>query len=294
MNQVTGPVMAAHEKLQNFSSLRDFCISDDGNEIYFTVQSPSEDISRIAFMKKVKGKWSDPELMPFSKEYSDLEPFLSPDQLRLYFVSNRPLDAKEEKSKDYDIWYTERKQTGDAWSDPVNLGAPVNSPHDEFYPSLSRNGNLYFTADRPGGAGKDDIYCCRWKDKSYEAPVMLGGEVSSSGYEFNAFISRDEKFMIYTRYNSPGGKGSGDLYIVYRDTTGNWQGAKNLGEIVNTKFMEYCPYYDEKQKLLYFTSKRNALHNRHFNHLSELQDYIRTGENGLSKIYKVKLEVILP
>src|SRR5690606_9645367 len=80
------------ETLNQFGNVRDFSISQNEDEMYFTIQSPMQEISQIAYMKKVKDKWSEPQLMPFSDQYSDLEPFLSPDQTRLYFASNRPSD----------------------------------------------------------------------------------------------------------------------------------------------------------------------------------------------------------
>ena len=82
-------VVLANEKFSQFLNLRDFSISKSNDEIYFTTQSPSQEISQILYLKKVKGKWSNPQLMPFSNVYSDLEPFLSFDQNTLYFASNR-------------------------------------------------------------------------------------------------------------------------------------------------------------------------------------------------------------
>ena len=36
---------------------------------------------------------------------------------------------------------------------------PINDEHKEFYPSLTTSGDLYFTSDRPGGLGGEDIWC---------------------------------------------------------------------------------------------------------------------------------------
>lgn len=289
--QVEGNVEPVNEKLDRFLNVRDLCISDDHNELYFSVQSPFQEISQIAVMKKSGNQWSEPQLMGFSNTYSDLEPFLSPDQKRLYFVSNRPLKTSDMSAKDFDIWYIERKDLSSAWSEPVNMGKPVNSERDEFYPSLSSNHNLYFTSEAPGGMGKDDIYLCSWDGKAYAEPVPLSANVNSSGMEFNAFVSRNENFLLFTKYNSEGGLGSGDLYLSKKDKAGNWGKAENLGKDVNTKFMEYCPFYDEKEGMLYFTSRRNSLQPQKFKDLQEFDRIIRGSENGLSKIYKVKFSL---
>lgn len=289
--QTSGKVEMAHEKLNQFLNVRDFCISSANDEIYFTAQSPFQEISQILSMKKLKGKWSDPILMPFSDKFSDLEPFLSPDQTKLYFASNRPLNDSSDTAKDYDIWYVKRENKNSPWSAPINMGKPVNSKNDEFYPSVAANNNLYFTSDAPGGIGKDDIYFCEYRNGAYQEAKLLGPEINSTGYEFNAFISQNEDFLIYTKYNSEGGLGSGDLYLSRKDNANQWSKAENMGNSINTKFMEYCPYYDEANETLYFTSRRNSIQPRKFKSVAEFNQYLAENENGNSRIYKVKMRI---
>lgn len=294
LGQHAPKVELAHEKFSHFLNLRDFCISKNNDEIYFTAQSPSQEISQILYMKKVKGKWSEPELMPFSNVYSDLEPFLSYDQNTLYFASNRPTTAASESKKDFDIWFVNRQNKNVDWSKPQNMGAPVNSENNEFYPSLSKNNNLYFTSDATTATTKDDIYFCTYENGRYQSPKPLGATINSTGYEFNAFISPNEDFLLFTKYNSEDGLGSGDLYISYSDKQGNWGAAKNLGIPVNTKFMEYCPFYDETNETLYFTSRRDNLVAKKFNNVTDFNHYISGSENGLSKIYAIRLKLPTP
>ncbi|HYF70693.1 MAG TPA: hypothetical protein VD884_21305 [Ohtaekwangia sp.] len=124
-SQIDSQVELAFESLNQFINVRDFCISNDTTEVYFTVQSPSQEISHIAYMKKRNGIWDEPQLISFADQYSDLEPFLSPDQMRLCFASNRPRDGSTQPRKDFDIWYVVRKNKNEKWSDPVNMGSPV-------------------------------------------------------------------------------------------------------------------------------------------------------------------------
>ncbi len=279
------------ESFDSFQNLRDFCISQNNDEAFFTIQSPNQDLSQIAFILKINGKWSQPTLLPFCDEYMYLEPFLSLDGRRLYFVSDRPLTDSMKERKDFDIWYVQRNGVQDKWSEPINIGSNVNSKSDEFYPTLSENNNLYFTMESSLGLGKDDIYYCQWNGKEYSKPQLLNEHVNSSGYEFNAFISKDESFLIFTKYNTPDGFGSGDLFISRKDEKGEWQPAENLGNTINTKYMEYCPFYDDKNETLYFTSRRSNLVSKKFNDLLAFQAYIFSGENGLSKIYKYKIKL---
>ncbi|RFN58400.1 PD40 domain-containing protein [Marixanthomonas ophiurae] len=279
------------KSLNQFHNVRDFTISKDGNEAYFTIQSPNQEISQLAYIKRKKNKWSKPELLPFCDSYMYLEPFLSFSNNRLFFVSDRPLHDSIKSKKDFDIWYVDRNKKNGEWSKPKNIGKPINSELDEFYPSVSKNNNLYFTMVSPDGFGKDDIYYCEWKNNKYSKPVLLSENINSDGYEFNAFISEKEDFIIFSKYNQKDGQGSGDLYISKKDTNGKWKKAKNLGVPLNTKYMEYCPFYDEKNQILYFTSKRNNIKSKKFNTISDFKKYINESNNGLSKIYMTSLQI---
>ncbi len=277
--------------LNQFLNVRDFCISEDGSEAFFTIQSPFQEISQIAYITKDNNEWTKPELLPFSDSYMDLEPFLSIGGKRLFFVSDRPLDDSSSQKKDFDIWYVERSGPEGEWSNPKNIGEPINSDLNEFYPSVSENNNLYFTLESPNGLGKDDIYFSRWDNGTYSAPVLLDESINSSGYEFNAFISKNEDFILFSKYNEKDGLGSGDLYVSKKDDNGKWEKAKNIGAPINTKYMEYCPFYDEENQTLYFTSRRSDLVPKAFDSVSDFQKYIYESNNGLSKIYMATLKI---
>lgn len=288
--ELTKPI-PAFDILKKYQNVRDFTISKTQDEIYFTIQNPSEERAVIAVIKKKKKRWSKPEMTTFSGNYRNLEPFLTQDGLRLYFASNRPIDDKTTNAKDYDIWYVERKDIKSDWSKPINVGAPVNSDKDEFYPCVSANGNLYFTSDAIKTLGKDDILVCKWDGKQYTEPENLGMNINSTGYEFNAFVSPNEEFIIYTCYGRPDGLGSGDLYISYKNNKGNWDTAKNLGETINSKQMDYCPFYDTTTQTLYLTSKRIIVIDKTFTNLKEFETEISNYENGFSRIYKYQIKL---
>src|SRR5215217_4416785 len=100
----------------------------DGKTIYFTKASPDFRSFTLVVSRFEKGKWSTPEVAPFSGQYSDADPFISPDGKHLYFCSNRPLTGNTPK-KDYDIWVIDQSVSG--WSQPRNLGAPINAEGNE-------------------------------------------------------------------------------------------------------------------------------------------------------------------
>lgn len=282
-------VMIISPDLNTYHNIRDFCISSDENEVFFSIQSPNQELSQIVVVKNKK--WKNPMLLSFYDSYSYLEPFLSKDGNKLYFASNRPKNQSDTLKSDFDIWYVERKNRNTDWSEPINLGIQVNTENDEFYPTLADNGNLYFTMDSKSGLGKDDIYFCKWNGTEYSKPILLNNNINSDGYEFNAFISKDESFIIYTKYNSKDGFGSGDLYISRKDKNDQWKLAENMGNTINSKYMEYCPFYDSNKNILYFTSKRANLLPRKFQDVEQYLQTITGSHNGLSKIYKCKLKI---
>lgn len=292
-SQQTTAVEPAFSFLKDYPNVRDFTISTTGNEAYFTVQSPLEELGAIACIRKKSGQWSKPELVAFTGKWRDIEPFLTQNGLRLYFSSNRPRIDTAKQAADYDIWYVERKSINNSWSVPVNLGAPVNSDRDEFYPSLALNGNLYFTSERADSKGKDDIYVSEWKNSQYAEPHSLDTTINSDGYDFNSFVAPDESFLLYTGYNRKDGLGSGDLYISFRDANGHWLPSVSLGEEVNSKQMDYCPFVDFKTGTLYFTSRRSILPEKAFASLKEFETAVSGFENGFSRIYKTSFAEII-
>lgn len=274
-----------------FPNVRDIAISSDGDEIYFSIQSYQNEISIIACIRKEDRVWSNPEIASFSGKYYDIEPFLSPDGLKLFYSSNRPFDNSD-STKDFDIWYVQREDKNSEWSKPINVGEPINSDKNEFYPSIAYNNNFYFTCDERGTKGKDDIFFSQWKNGKYSEPISLSDSINSEGYEFNAFIAPDESFIIFTAYQREDGLGSGDLYISYKNQNDDWEKAKNLGKQINSAQMDYCPFVDTKTNTLYFTSKRTSVNNfnKQFSSLQEIKNEINRYDNGLSRIYKTSLK----
>ncbi len=100
------------------------------------------------------GSWGEPINLgpPVNTPYDEDGPFLHPDGKTLYFSSNGPRSMG-----DYDIFVT-RYENG-KWTEPVNLGYPINTPDQEIFFVLSADGKrAYVSSIRPDGFGKRDIY----------------------------------------------------------------------------------------------------------------------------------------
>ena len=286
----TEKVLPIDESFKQFISCRDFTLSSNGNEAYFTIQNLNESKGAIVKTEKLNDTWSNFEIVSFSGTYRDIEPFLSPDNLKLYFSSNRP-HGKDNKQIDYDIWYVERTTINSPWSQPKNIGAPVNTKYNEFYPSLSKNNNLYYTSDKFTATTKDDILFAKWNNSSYQKPVKLNENVNGKGYEFNAFISPEEDFLLYTIYKADDGFGSGDLYVSFKNINGEFTKRQNLGKTINSSRMDYSPFYDTTSGILYFTSKRDNTKDIKTSDFKSFQEMAESYMNGQSRIYKVKMKL---
>ena len=278
----------AENVFSEFTNVRDFTINVDEDEAYFTLLSPLSELSVIMKIEREDMNWRKPEISSFSGKYIDLEPFLSPDNLRLYFVSNRPVSKDSTAVKDFDIWYVQRIDETAEWSEPINLGEPINSTADEFYPSVALSNSVYFTTIKEGSNSQDDIYYSTWENGIYQEPIKLDSTINSSGSEFNAFIAPDESYLLFSGWRRQDGIGSGDMYISRRKN-GAWTIATNLGKNINSQYIDYCPYVNHKTGMLYFTSRRSSIQKRDSGYLDtqSLLSEINKYENGSSRIYKV-------
>jgi Tol biopolymer transport system component len=243
-------------------------------------------------MKLEKGKWSKPEVASFSGKYSDLEPAFSPDGKKLFFVSNRPLSGQGEPKQDYDIWFVERGGTG--WGEPQNPGPPLNSPANEFYPSVTKNGAVYFCSRLKGSIGSEDIFKSNFIDGKYTEPENPGEAINTKREEFNAFVAPDESYIIYTTVGRGPGIGGGDLWINFRKEDGSWSKAVNMGENVNSSSLDYCPFVTADGKFLFFTSQRGKLANYSKIPVTydEIKKISKQSGNGDGDIYWISTKII--
>ena len=265
---------------------RDMTISKEENHLLFSIHSYNEDVRMIVEMRKENGSWSVPSVVSFSGSYKDIEPMFAPDNKRLFFASDRPM-FEGDASNDYNIWVVERKANG--WGIPSPLDSLINTEGDEFYPSVTKNGTIYFTATRKEGIGKEDIYYSKFESNAYSKPVCLDTAINSATYEFNSFIDPDEKFILFSSYQRADGLGGGDLYISYQKN-GKWQPAKHLKEGVNSTNLDYCPFVSADGKTLYFTSNRKA--KKSIKSVEDLRLELESPNNGFDNIYKIPFEGI--
>lgn len=184
-------------------------ISSDGTTMF--LYKSGEGAGEIYMAKRTTGgKWKTPEVMlkPINTSYYEDAACLSPDGNTLYFVSERPGGQGRG-----DIWVA--KRLGNGWAEPVNAGAPVNTPYDENGLYISADGKtLFFCSNSPASMGSHDIFKTTIaNDGKMSAPVNLGYPINSVGMESKFVMTADRK-TGYISTVRDSGLGERDIMMI--------------------------------------------------------------------------------
>ena len=177
---------------------------------------------------------------------------LSSDGSYMYFTAcNRP-----DGLGNCDLYFS--AFTKGKWSEPSNLGAPVNTNHWESTPSISADGKtLFFSSSRPGGFGGKDIWLTRLNDKNkWTEPVNLGSVINTEGDEMSPFIHFDGK-TLYFASDGRVGMGGFDLFVSRMKDDSTWTEPQNLGYPINTFNDEMGLIIESGGQKAYYSSVRD-------------------------------------
>lgn len=245
-------------------------ISKDGRSLYFT-SDRSGGLGGFDMYVSQRARADEPWGSPVNlgptvnTTFDEGNQALSRDGHFLFFQSKRPGGLGL-----IDIWVSYRRHKHDdfGWQPAVNLGAGVNSAANDNGPSYFENdegdcendgegaAQLYFGSDRPGGLGAADIYLSeQMADGSFGPPVLVT-ELSSPMGENRPSIRRDG-LEIFFQSNRIGSLALGDLWVATRESTLDaWSTPVNLGNTINTAFIEQNAYLSSDGKTLFFSSDR--------------------------------------
>lgn len=252
------PVLFAPGKVSTGLYERDVAITPDGGEFYFGLLS--QGYATIAVCRRTGDGWTSPEIAPFSTDpaFMDLEPHITPDGTRLMFLSTRPREGEEAKPgwADQDIWVVDR--IGAGWGEPYNLGPPVNSDAAEFYPSVTREGTIYFTRSiTQSGKRRSLILRASHTGDGYAEPEILPIQINPGDNQYNAFIDPGERYLIVCIAGLDDAIGRSDYYVCFRDDADAWRGPVNMGPAINTPDNTApSPYVSPDGRYFFFASTR--------------------------------------
>ncbi|MCB1199384.1 MAG: PD40 domain-containing protein [Leptospiraceae bacterium] len=177
--------------------------------------------------------------------------------LEIYFSSfasrERPGPAET------NIYYS--RFNGSEWSVPVPV-IEINSQFHDRMPSVSADGTrLFFSSNRPGGFGKDDIYVANYNPelKKWDKPVNLGNAINSASSEVSPSIHSDG-ITLYFSSNRTGFVGGYDIFVtqILPGKTIQWKPPSNLGTPFNSAQDDEYPTVTRDGEFLYFSSNRGG------------------------------------
>ncbi len=215
-----GPARRVGAPLNQFNHNAVFSITPDGNTLLLrgAYLNGRYETRGFSASKRANGTWSTPEQLAIanyekmSKGQFDFA-YLTVDGKTLL------LSFSEKRNGLKDDLYVSFRQKNGTWSQPMPLGPDLNT--DEFTettPFLAPDGNtLYFSTNRPGGQGDNDVWVSRRVDKTWKRwsrPQNLGPTVNTDGYDaYYSLSTLGDKAFLTTFKNTQGGKG-GDIVQI--------------------------------------------------------------------------------
>ncbi len=213
------------------------------------------------FYKSVKdntGEWSQGKALtePINTISNEGAQSLSADGNWMFFTACGRNDTRGS----CDIYFSYRTEYG--WSEPKNIGPPVNSPYWESQPSFSSDGKtLYYSSNRGGGRGGNDI----WKAEMiglrsdgtpfFGTPVNLGDSINTPFNEASPFIHPDNQ-TLYFSSEGWAGMGEMDIFLARKNENGGFNKPLNLGFPINSTGDEVGLIVTANGKKAYFSSER--------------------------------------
>lgn len=180
------------KKKEGTAELGVCCFSADGKTMYFTYSKPisGQDIgAHIYTSSRASGTWAEPQELKLFRDSTITygHPSLNYTGDTLYFSSDAPGGYGGK-----DIWYS--VLDGTDWSVPMNMGPQINTSGDEMFPTIRRDGTLYFSSNGHPGYGGLDLF------KAVPDSVVLRDSIEEQGWQlFNMghpFNSSGDDFGI--------------------------------------------------------------------------------------------------
>ncbi len=225
--------------------------SPDGTTVYYSKSQPGWNGLTIFESHRTGDSWSAPEVAPFSGIYRDTDPAVTPDGDAVIFASTRP--PKGSAPYNYALFIAYIKGPKKGTVEP--LPDTVNSEGSEVYPSIARDGTLYFL----GGTGRTShIYRAALKGGTYQTPqpIAFPGDGPAT-LSTDPTISADQRFIVFSGLR-PDTKGGRDLYVSFRNND-TWCAPIHIDAPVNGGSPAIATGLSPDGRTLFFASGRSDL-----------------------------------
>ncbi|MBK5277713.1 MAG: OmpA family protein [Bacteroidia bacterium] len=237
--------------------------------------------------KNADGTWAAPTPLTAINQKCNFVagPSLSYDGNRIYFTA-----VIEGVNESEDIFYSDRL-AGAQWSEPISVGAPINTDDYEGFSSISADGNsLYFIRinydnprDKKSKENCFEIFVSRKQaDGKWGEPEKLPEQINM-GCVRDPRIMADNHTLIFSAI-TPQGKGKYDLFQSRKDVDGNWVEARSL-DFINSIENDQSPSISAAGDIIYFMSNKDIyampvpLEYRQLINVT-VQGFVSDGKNG--------------
>ena len=275
----------------------------DGNELFWSREINVGFAPRIIVvmhMKQKNGVWSEPTLAPFNfneATYNHINS-ISPDGKRLYYFTSS--DEKGNK-----VWIVDKTDNGWSKPRPIRLNTIDNPNHTASNVHEARSGNLYLTGTLDAMSQGWGIVRSKFMNGKYQAYESLGPHVNfpvDDPYpNYHPIVDPDERFVIFVS-RRPGGYGTQDLYISYRQPDDTFGPAINLGPKINTIGTgNSWPQLSPDGKFLFFWSNSKPFNEKDlieikysYAELMEIRESYRNGRGNIFWVHTSFVERLKP
>lgn len=183
------------------------CIFDEGRKFIFTrcgAEKGKKVGCQIFEAQKVDGVWMNPTNLGIVPDTISIgHPTVSPNGDTIYFSARM-----QGGYGGADIWFSFRD--GGNWSKPKNMGPAINSPGDEMFPFMRKDGIFYYSSTKHPTIGGLDIFVARRNEKGQWISENLKPPFNSNGNDFGIYVYSNEDKGYFTS-DRKGGKGE-DIY----------------------------------------------------------------------------------
>ena len=163
--------------------------------IYFSEVENSLNSDLYASHAQPDGSWKRPEKLKLSTTTDDVGPFIGPDQRTLYFASARQSPGRQ---GGVDIYKTNRMDdTWMNWSEPINMGKPINTNALDYYFTIDNAGNIFTSrANKALDGAQLDLYALVPKTLKIILVGTVQDEKSSQPLQANVELKWKDKEPI--------------------------------------------------------------------------------------------------
>ena len=188
-----------------------------------------------------------------NSEAEEVNPVLSPDGSTLFFSRVLSDENIGGKFAGADIWISKKNEEGE-WSEAVNAGKTLNNKEHNFVIGINNEGDKLYLFNTYKSDKKYKVAVSKKFLDDWEDPQPLKVSLPDYSGPIGMYMHPTEEILMVSM-NAKDSFGKEDLYVVLKDSLGNWGEAINLGRTINSAEFEISPFLSADSQTLYFASK---------------------------------------